>query len=83
MITTYDPKLRDTPFYENLLIEESLASANPFRADLEEARKSGEGKERGLSPCDYYRVREELRNLSYSNNNGCHIKFFNRRNSII
>jgi hypothetical protein len=34
MITAYNPKLKETPFYENLLIEESTPPANPFRADL-------------------------------------------------
>jgi uncharacterized protein YprB with RNaseH-like and TPR domain len=34
MVTAYNMKLRETPFYENLLIEDSIASANPFRADL-------------------------------------------------
>ena len=27
-------QLRETPFYDNLLNEESTAPANPFRADL-------------------------------------------------
>ena len=35
MVTAYNMKLKDTPFYEKLLIEDSLAPANPFKADLE------------------------------------------------
>jgi hypothetical protein len=35
MVTAYNMKLKQTPFYEKLLLEESLAPANPFRADLE------------------------------------------------
>jgi hypothetical protein len=34
MITAYNLKLRETPFYDNLLIEESTLPDNPFRADL-------------------------------------------------
>jgi len=34
MVTTYNMKLRDTPFYDNLLIEDSITPSNPFRADL-------------------------------------------------
>jgi len=33
LVTAYNLKLRDTPFYKNLLIEESMPPANPFRAD--------------------------------------------------
>jgi hypothetical protein len=33
-VTTYNLKLRETPFYDNLLIEESTPPDNPFRADL-------------------------------------------------
>ena len=35
MVTAYNMKLKDTPFYEKLLIEESPPPANPFRVDLE------------------------------------------------
>ena len=34
MVTAYNLKLRQTPFYDNLLIDESTLPANPFRADL-------------------------------------------------
>jgi uncharacterized protein YprB with RNaseH-like and TPR domain len=34
MVTAYNMKLRQTPFYDNLLIEDSTTPANPFRADL-------------------------------------------------
>jgi hypothetical protein len=35
MVTAYNMKLKDTPFFEKLLIPESPPSpANPFRADL-------------------------------------------------
>ena len=34
MVTVYKLKLRDTPFYETHLIEESAPPANPFRADM-------------------------------------------------
>jgi len=34
MVTAYNLKLRQTPFYNHLLIEDSLPPANPFRADL-------------------------------------------------
>ena len=34
MVTAYNLKLRETPFYDNLLIKESTPPANPFRADL-------------------------------------------------
>ncbi len=34
MVTAYNLKLKETPFYKNLLIEESRPPANPFRADL-------------------------------------------------
>ena len=34
MVTAYNMKLRETPFYDNLLIEDSITPANPFRADL-------------------------------------------------
>jgi len=35
MVTAYNMKLKDTPFYEKLLIAESTAPANPLRADME------------------------------------------------
>jgi uncharacterized protein YprB with RNaseH-like and TPR domain len=35
MVTAYNMMLKDTPFYENLLIEESPPPANPLRTDLE------------------------------------------------
>ncbi len=35
MVTAYNMKLKDTPFYEKLLIPDSPPPANPFRADLE------------------------------------------------
>jgi len=35
MVTAYNMKLKDTPFYETHLIEEFPAPANPYRADLE------------------------------------------------
>jgi uncharacterized protein YprB with RNaseH-like and TPR domain len=34
MVTAYNMKLKDTPFYENLLIEESTPPTNPFNADI-------------------------------------------------
>ncbi len=34
MVTAYNMKLKETPFYDNLLIEESTPPVNPFRADL-------------------------------------------------
>ena len=34
MVTAYNMKLKETPFFDNLLIEESTLPANPFRADL-------------------------------------------------
>jgi hypothetical protein len=34
MVTAYNLKLRETPFYDNLLIEESTPPVNPFSADL-------------------------------------------------
>jgi len=34
MVSAYNPKLKDTPFYEKVLIGDSLAPANPFKADL-------------------------------------------------
>jgi hypothetical protein len=34
MVTAYNTKLRETPFYDNLLIENSITPVNPFRADL-------------------------------------------------
>ena len=34
MVIAYNMKLRETPFYDNLLIEDSITPANPFRADL-------------------------------------------------
>jgi hypothetical protein len=33
MVTAYNMKLRETPFYDNLFIEDSITPANPFRAD--------------------------------------------------
>jgi len=35
MVIAYNMKLKDTPFYDNLLIEESTPPVNPFRVDLE------------------------------------------------
>jgi hypothetical protein len=35
MVTAYNMKLKQTPFYEKLLIADSTTPANPFRADLE------------------------------------------------
>ena len=42
MVTAYDPKLKDTPFYETHFIEETQAPApvNQFRADLETVDRS-------------------------------------------
>jgi hypothetical protein len=34
MVMAYNLKLKKTPFYHNLMIEESAPPANPFRADL-------------------------------------------------
>jgi uncharacterized protein YprB with RNaseH-like and TPR domain len=34
MVTAYNRKLQQTPFYEKLLIEDSGAPANPFKVDL-------------------------------------------------
>lgn len=39
MVTTYNMKLKDTPFYETHLIEESPPPASPFNADLETVDK--------------------------------------------
>jgi len=33
-LMAYNLKLKQTPFYEKLLIEESMTPANPFRADF-------------------------------------------------
>jgi hypothetical protein len=35
MITAYDPKLKQTPFYETHLIPESPPPVNPYSVDLE------------------------------------------------
>ena len=35
MVTAYNMKLKDTPFYEKLLISDSPAPVNPFKVDLE------------------------------------------------
>jgi uncharacterized protein YprB with RNaseH-like and TPR domain len=35
IVTAYNMKLKQTPFYEKLLIADSTTPANPFRADLE------------------------------------------------
>ena len=35
MMTAYNMKLQQTPFYEKLLIADSLLPINPFRVDLE------------------------------------------------
>ena len=34
IVTAYNLKLKDTPFYENMLITESPPPANPYRVDL-------------------------------------------------
>jgi len=34
MVTAYNLKFKDTPFYEKLLIKDRPAPANPFRVDL-------------------------------------------------
>ena len=34
LVTAYNMKLKQTPFYDNLLIKESTPPVNPFRADL-------------------------------------------------
>jgi hypothetical protein len=34
MVTAYNMKLKDTPFYETHLIEEPTLPVNPFSADL-------------------------------------------------
>ena len=34
MVTAYNMKLKDTPFYETHLIEESTPPVNPYRVDL-------------------------------------------------
>jgi uncharacterized protein YprB with RNaseH-like and TPR domain len=34
MVTAYNLKRRETPFYEKLLIEDSIALANPYRVDI-------------------------------------------------
>ena len=34
MVTAYNMKLRETPFYDNLLIEDSITPANPYRVDI-------------------------------------------------
>jgi len=34
MVTAYNMKLRETPFYDKLLIEDSITPAYPFKADL-------------------------------------------------
>lgn len=35
MVTAYNIKLQQTPFYDKLLIAETLPPANPYRVDLE------------------------------------------------
>jgi hypothetical protein len=35
LVTAYNMKLKDTPFYESHLIADSPPPVNPFRADLE------------------------------------------------
>jgi hypothetical protein len=35
MVTAYNMKLKDTPFYDTHLIEDPILPGNPFRADLE------------------------------------------------
>jgi len=34
MVTAYNMKLRDTPFYESHYIQDSTPPSNPFRVDL-------------------------------------------------
>jgi hypothetical protein len=34
MVTAYNLKLKETPFYDNLLIEDPTPPVNPFGADL-------------------------------------------------
>ena len=34
MVTAYNMKLKETPFFDNLLIEESTSPVNPFNAAL-------------------------------------------------
>jgi uncharacterized protein YprB with RNaseH-like and TPR domain len=34
MVTAYNLKLRQTPFYDHLLIDESISPPNPYKADL-------------------------------------------------
>ena len=34
MVTAYNMKLKETPFFDNLLIEESTPPVNPLSADL-------------------------------------------------
>ena len=34
MVTAYNMKLKETPFFDNLLIDESTPSVNPLSADL-------------------------------------------------
>ena len=34
MVTAYNMKIRETPFYDNLLIEDSITPSNPFTADI-------------------------------------------------
>ena len=35
IVTAYNMKLRETPFYEDILIEESTAPVHPYGVDLE------------------------------------------------
>jgi hypothetical protein len=39
MVTAFNLKLKETPFYETHLIEESLLPANPLRVDMETVDK--------------------------------------------
>ena len=35
MVTAYNMKLQQTPFFENVLIEKSMTPVNPYKVDLE------------------------------------------------
>jgi hypothetical protein len=35
MVTAYNMKLQQTPFYENVFLEDSMAPVNPYKVDLE------------------------------------------------
>jgi uncharacterized protein YprB with RNaseH-like and TPR domain len=53
MVTAYNMKLKNTPFYDNLLIEESAPPVNPFKTDLATIDKI-KGSSQYWSPGQWY-----------------------------